>query len=648
MAQPVSGCGVEIERFFLSRIHFTILRTNVRRTGHKLNGRSKILPSSFLPSFWIRHTRTCRFEASEISNMQWRKRTILSLLFCDEKLSSIVSASSYTLSPIGSKGYPRTSSALRTGYPPRGGHDVAAALDEGVLEHTTKEEDEATENVDFTPYDKNEEQTEFLNSVIKTSVFVGELSDNLSSDLISSFKPFKYKKGTVLCYEGDNEAESMYVVEDGECSVFVEGAKLPEPYGTMSRGSIIGENSLLYDTPRAATVIAKTDIRVFCLDKEAFKHFLHRIPAKEEDIKQQITKIDKVIDQVSGLRTKYGGDVIQKFKPSRRWLWSRWTGTILQHAWKTAVANMILSFLVVTFSTYIAKPEWKIGMLPDRANVLISRMLGLDEAWKYVMNLTTFTLTFFLTQAYSLWRNIYNTARIVQGHLSDINLLLASSAERNRNGLYTERAKDLLEDVARYSRLYHVFMWAAFSDKLNILLTDLGIRRMIGRGVISRHQYEALQQLDPEILPQHACIVWIISRSLKGMKDGAVPDDVALRDKIYERSLELQGHFAGVASQLAGKIPLAYAHFVQILVDTFLLLAPFALYSELGIWSIPAVGILTLFYSGLLDLAKILLHPLGNHGDTYDDSVNMDLAVIIRESNAGSTRWMNGGKVLPF
>jgi predicted membrane chloride channel (bestrophin family) len=191
-------------------------------------------------------------------------------------------------------------------------------------------------------------------------------------------------------------------------------------------------------------------------------------------------------------------------------------------------------------------------------------------------------------------------------------------------------------------------MWASFSKTLNVLLSDFGIRRMIGRGVLSRRQYATLQKLEPEVTPQHACIVWIISRCLQGMKEQSIPDDLVLRDKIFERSLELQGYFAGVGGQLAGKIPLAYAHFVQILVDSFLLLAPFALYSELGIWSIPAVGILTLFYSGLLDLSKILLHPLGNDDDTYNESVNMDLAVIIRESNAGSTRWMSGGEALPF
>ena len=41
---------------------------------------------------------------------------------------------------------------------------------------------------------------------------------------------------------------------------------------------------------------------------------------------------------------------------------------------------------------------------------------------------------------------------------------------------------------------------------------------------------------------------------------------------------------------------LAYAHAVQLLVDVFLLLTPFALYSEVGFWSIVATGVLTTFY----------------------------------------------------
>lgn len=45
-----------------------------------------------------------------------------------------------------------------------------------------------------------------------------------------------------------------------------------------------------------------------------------------------------------------------------------------------------------------------------------------------------------------------------------------------------------------------------------------------------------------------------------------------------------------------GEPQLAYAHAVQLLVDCFLLLTPFALFSEVGFWSIIATGVLTTFY----------------------------------------------------
>jgi hypothetical protein len=59
------------------------------------------------------------------------------------------------------------------------------------------------------------------------------------------------------------------------------------------------------------------------------------------------------------------------------------------------------------------------------------------------------------------------------------------------------------------------------------------------------------------------------------------------------------------------------------------------------------VGLLTLFYAGLLDLSKILLDPLDNDNDeSYDSPVNVDIGVLIRESN--STRWKYSAEMLPF
>lgn len=65
-------------------------------------------------------------------------------------------------------------------------------------------------------------------------------------------------------------------------------------------------------------------------------------------------------------------------------------------------------------------------------------------------------------------------------------------------------------------------------------------------------------------------------------------------------------------------------------------------YAELGIFSVVSMGIYTVFFWGLMDLAKVFLDPLDNDG-----CVQMDLTVLIREVNGGSHRWMKGANKFP-
>ena len=67
--------------------------------------------------------------------------------------------------------------------------------------------------------------------------------------------------------------------------------------------------------------------------------------SRAEKVKRDVREIDDIIDRISGVKTKYDGDIIQKFKPGRMWLWSQWRGTIMQHAWRPVVGNMIISLL---------------------------------------------------------------------------------------------------------------------------------------------------------------------------------------------------------------------------------------------------------------------------------------------------------------
>ncbi len=173
--------------------------------------------------------------------------------------------------------------------------------------------------------------------------------------------------------------------------------------------------------------------------------------------------------------------------------------------------------------------------------------------------------------------DVYNCA-----FLSD-SLTAACRAERDpETGKYTPRAKKALEDVASSIRLYNTLAWSSVARRYNILLAKKGMSRMLSRGVMNKTQYDILTNLPPNASLPETVLQWIFVRLMKGIDEGIFPKTRTVEDIFTGRPLELRKILGGIRSSLLGKIPLAYAHFVQFLVDCFLALAPVALYPELG------------------------------------------------------------------
>ncbi|GFF37218.1 hypothetical protein IFM58399_04818 [Aspergillus lentulus] len=101
--------------------------------------------------------------------------------------------------------------------------------------------------------------------------------------LLSSLKPYerakiadaldaiKYPAGSTIIEEGA-PGDAFYLLESGEAEAFkkdVEG-----PVKSYKRGDFFGELALLDDKPRAASVVAKTDVKVARLGRDGFKRLL--------------------------------------------------------------------------------------------------------------------------------------------------------------------------------------------------------------------------------------------------------------------------------------------------------------------------------------------------------------------------------------
>ena len=157
--------------------------------------------------------------------------------------------------------------------------------------------------------------------------------------------------------------------------------------------------------------------------------------------------------------------------------------------------------------------------------------------------------------------------------------------------------------------------------------------------------------IDAEIpaTQRHNCILmWITRIFIEGRQAGHFTGGSGIEQQFMEKIHVIRSQYGAIGDELQGRMPLAYAHIVQVLVDCVLLMYPLMAFSSgmspfLGV---VGTGLLTTSYQGLFDLAKQFLDPYDNENyGKGEDPLCVD--TLIAETNAGSLRWMYGFEQMP-
>jgi hypothetical protein len=176
------------------------------------------------------------------------------------------------------------------------------------------------------------------------------------------------------------------------------------------------------------------------------------------------------------------------------------------------------------------------------------------------------------------------------------------------------------------------------------------MRRLVERGILTSREREILTDAEVPATQRHnAVLVWLIRLFAEGRQAGIFEGGMGFEEQFLEKCHVIRAQYGAIGDELQGRMPLAYAHIVQVLLDVVLWMYPFMALSTGMAWYIGIVGtgLLTMFYQGLFDLAKQFLDPYDNENyGKGDDPLVID--TLIAETNAGSVRWMNSFQQQPW
>ena len=232
-------------------------------------------------------------------------------------------------------------------------------------------------------------------------------------------------------------------------------------------------------------------------------------------------------------------------------------------------------------------------------------------------------------------------------------------------GEFTEESEKLVQLCTRLIRLSHTFFWAATPTASNgltdseeflqdaencpvpiddqhigpLLLSTYGLKALVQKNQLTREEAEDLMNTElPPSQYAYILLVWVGLHCMDGLERGVLRGGNGYEQNLFSQLTTLRACMFDIDDFRAGRMPLAYVQLVQVMVDTLVVLSPFALYPELGSLSIPLVGILTLFFRGLLKLSKSFLDPFGVEGFAEQ---NIRVDVLVSELNFGAAkRWI--------
>jgi cAMP-dependent protein kinase regulator len=112
---------------------------------------------------------------------------------------------------------------------------------------------------------------------LKGSILFSSLDDRTMKTVVAAMEGKTYVAQQTIIRQGD-DGDEFYVLDVGTCLCYLNqpdgSSRMVKEYHGDSKDNFFGELALMYNCPRAATIIASTPVHVWAMDRHTFQGVL--------------------------------------------------------------------------------------------------------------------------------------------------------------------------------------------------------------------------------------------------------------------------------------------------------------------------------------------------------------------------------------
>lgn len=157
---------------------------------------------------------------------------------------------------------------------------------------------------------KTDEQKARIQKVLKESFLFSSLEPKDMAVIVDAMQEKIVDKDIRLINQGD-DGDCLYVVEEGQLDCFKKSQEGDKKVKECRAGDAFGELALLYNCPRAASVVAHTRCVLWELDRESFNHIVKQAASKRREAYEESLKQIPILQSMEAYERNLLCDALQ-------------------------------------------------------------------------------------------------------------------------------------------------------------------------------------------------------------------------------------------------------------------------------------------------------------------------------------------------